>query len=228
MRELIARVHRRTVLLGLLGVVLLAGVAVGAGLTVATKSSPQVVIQAAAKGVQQQHGKRGRRGKRGPQGERGPAGSSDEHIVDFGIDWDGSGNAAGRDSSSVAVPGIGTLTLQCPASPADDPSVRRLVLSPAAGGRRTVASLTTFQGAGTTNASLQRYASEDTTPIVALIPRNGMISGNLSLEPNSGGSVDPGQLPVADVTLSSNWKDNDPIASQNFCHISVQMIAKGG
>ncbi|MFN8152052.1 MAG: hypothetical protein U0R24_13125 [Solirubrobacterales bacterium] len=246
----LAGINSRAVLLAVAFVALLGGVALGSGIAPVPgsgggrdgASTPRVAIetaggeQQALRGQRGKRGPRGPRGRTGPEGERGPTGdtgtrgatgSSDEHVLDFGVDWIGSDNAAGHDSAAIDLPGIGTLTIQCPNTPPDDPSVRRLVLTPVSGGRRTVANLTTFEGAGTTAATNQRYQSDDITPITALIPNNGMISGSFSVEPNSGGSADAGQLPVADITLSSYWKVNDPIASENSCHISAQVLAKG-
>jgi hypothetical protein len=181
-------------------------------------------------------GPRGPRGRRGDEGERGitgeqgpvgPPGSSDEHVLDLGIDWNGSTNAAGHDTATANLTGIGELRLECPAEPVDDDSYRRLVLTPASTARRTVASLTTFSGAGMDAASTSRYASEDGSPIVVRIPRNGMLNGTIGLEPSSGGSVAAGSLPVASITLSSYWKENDPVAAENYCHISAQVLSEG-
>lgn len=248
----LAGINSRALLLAVAFVALLGGVALGSGVAPVpggggegrgAVGTPRVAVETAAGGEREvlrgprgKRGPRGPRGRTGPEGERGPTGdtgtrgatgSSDEHVLDFGVDWIGADNAAGHDSAAIDLPGIGTLTIQCPSTPPDDPSVRRLVLTPVSGGRRTVANLTTFEGAGTTAATNQRYQSDDTTPITALIPNNGMISGSFSVEPNSGGSADVGQLPVADITLSSYWKVNDPIASENSCHISAQVLAKG-
>lgn len=250
MKDAFNRVNSRAALLAVALVGLLAGVALGSGFASfpganedSPSAGPRVVVenaaaerQAAERGKRGKRGPRGPRGRTGPEGERGPtgetgergvAGSSDEHVLDVGVDWNGSANAAGHDSSSVELPGIGTLTIQCPSTPPDDPSVRRLVLTPASGGRRTVANLTTFEGAGTNAATNQRYQTDDLTPITVPIPSNGMISGSFSVEPIAGDSTDPGQLPVADVTLSSFWKVNDPVASENSCHISAQLLAEG-
>ena len=251
MKDALKRINSRALLLAVAFVALLGGVALGSGVAPLPGESggrdaagtPRVAVETAVGEARQaQRGKRGKRGPRGPrgrtgpEGERGPSGetgargvtgSSDEHVLDFGVDWDGAANAAGHDSSAIDLPGIGTLAIQCPSTSPDDPSVRRLVLTPATGGWRTVANLTTFEGAGTTAATNQRYQTNDTTAITALIPNNGMISGSFSVEPNSGGSADAGQLPVADITLSSYWKVNDPIDTENSCHISAQVLAKG-
>lgn len=251
MKDAFKRVNSRAALLAVALLGLLAGVALGSGLASfpgaserAGTAGERVVVEtasgvhhpAAERGKRGKRGPRGPRGRTGPEGERGPTGdtgergvpgSSDEHVLDVGIDWNGAANAAGHDSASIELPGIGTLAMQCPSTPPDDPSVRRLVLTPTSAGRRTVANLTTFEGAGTGAASNQRYQTEDLTPITVPIPSNGMISGSFSVEPSAGDSTDPGQLPVADITLSSYWKVNDPVASENSCHISAQVIAKG-
>lgn len=251
MKDALRRINTRSALLAVALVALLGGVALGSGIgatgdnagardavgtarvAIETGASERVAAQRGPRG---KRGPRGPRGRTGPEGERGPTGatgergipgSSDEHVLDVGIDWNGAANAAGNDTASVDLPGIGNLAIQCPSSPPDDPSVRRLVLTPASGGRRTVANVTTFEGAGTSAATNQRYQEDGVTPIVIPIPNNGMISGSFSVEPNSGGSTDAGQLPVADLTLSSYWKSNDPIASENYCHVSAQLIAKG-
>lgn len=247
MRNATNRINAGVAVLAVGIVALLSGVAVGSGVTAPPAGDrapvtkpPRVAIETAAGGhsgpVHRKRGKRGRRGPTGPRGEPGPtgatgprgiAGSSDEHVLDIGVDWNGAANAAGHDVAAVDLPGIGTLALQCPSGPPDDPSVRRLVLTPLGGGRRTVANLTTFEGAGTTAATNQRYQTDDATPLTIPIPSNGMISGSFSVEPNSGENIEPGQLPIADLTLSSFWKVNDPVPSENSCHISAQLLAKG-
>jgi hypothetical protein len=247
MRNALARINARAAALALAGLALLCGVALGAGIDPVpggddrgSEATPRVALQTVA-GVpaaeRARKGKRGPRGRRGPEGERGPTGpqgprgptgSSDEHVLDVGVDWNGSANAAGHDSASVELPGIGNLAIECPSTaPADDPAIHRMVLTPSSAGRRTVANLTTFQGAGQNAATNERLQSDDLTPIVVPIPRNGMISGIFSVEPSGGSSVDAGAMPVADMTLSSYWKDNDPILSENTCHISAQLIAEG-
>ena len=129
--------------------------------------------------------------------------------------------------ASIALPGIGTLAAQCPATPVDDPSVRRLVLTPFnPSSIRTVATLTTFEGSGTDKATQARRTGEG-TPILIPIPRNGMINGTFSIEPKDGGSVDVGILPTASITLSGYWKDNDDLPSENYCHVSAQVVAEG-
>lgn len=253
MRDGLTRINIRSALLAIAVVTLLGGVALGAGLTPspdkdrAAKDSPRVALQTSAgggtvaeRGKRGKGGKRGKRGARGPrgrtgpQGERGPtgatgatgpAGSSDEHVLDVGVDWDGEANSAGRDTSSVAVPGIGTMTLNCPAAGGN--GAHTLVINPSSpAGRRTVATLTTFEQG---NSSNERVTSGDSSPISIPLPNNGMISGAFSIEPISGGSADAGQLPVADLTMSSFWKDNgDPPGSDDYCHLSAQIIAKGG
>ncbi len=247
MRNALTRINARAAALALAGLALLCGVALGAGVDPVPgggngggpEATPRVALQTApgAAAERGRKGKRGPRGRRGPEGERGATGpqgprgitgSSDEHVLDVGVDWNGSANAAGHDSAAVDLPGIGNLSIQCPTTaPADDPAIHRMVLTPSSAGRRTVANLTTFQGDGSNTTSNERSQTEDLTPIVVRIPRNGMISGTFSVEPSGGSSVDAGSLPVADITLSSYWKDNDPTLSENTCHISAQLIAKG-
>lgn len=248
MRDALKRINTRAAALAFAVLALLGGVALGAGAgplpgaggdDSERAATPRVALQTAAgepQALRGAKGKRGPRGRRGPEGERGPTGqqgpqgpegSSDEHVLQLGIDWNGSANAAGHDSSSVVLPGIGTLEAQCPATPVDDDSVRRLVLTPSNPSTiRTVATLTTFQGSGTDAATQTRIPGEG-TPIIARIPRNGMINGTFSIEPKNLGSVDPGVLPTASITLSSYWKDNDPVPGENYCHISAQLIAEG-
>ena len=255
MRDGLTRFNTRSALLAIAVLTLLGGVALGAGLTPspdkdrAATEPPRVALQTSAdkgtvaergkgkggkRGSRGKRGARGPRGRTGPQGERGPtgatgttgpAGSSDEHVVDVGVDWNGEANSAGRDTSSVAVPGIGTMKLTCPAAGGN--GAHTLVISPSSpAGRRTVATLTTFEQG---NSSNQRFTSGDSSPISIPLPNNGMISGAFSIEPISGGSADAGGLPVADLTMSSFWKDNgDPPGSDDYCHLSAQIIAKGG
>lgn len=111
--------------------------------------------------------------------------------------WRGGDNADGRDSASFDVPGLGNVTIACPA---------------AVGARRTV-TIDTPAGAAITT----RQGSDDATapqsigPVVAELPGNGMLSI----------AFDGGQT----MLVSSRWKVNDPDASQNFCAIAAQVLA---
>lgn len=73
---------------------------------------------------------------------------------------------------------------------------------------------------------LARYTSSGASPVVADIPNNGMFSGTISIEPINGNGATPGVSP-ATIVVSSFWKDNDPTPSQNYCHITAQVILRG-
>ncbi|MCB0875475.1 MAG: hypothetical protein KDB46_04680, partial [Solirubrobacterales bacterium] len=167
-------------------------------------------------------------------GPAGADGSSDEHVLQVGVDWDGSGSAPaqGANSDTVVLPGIGTLSVACPATDPENytDGPRRLTLTFGAGaGRRTVATLTTMQGSDAypDNVDNVRRATAS-GPIAFQLPNNGMITGTLSAEPVNGNGEDAGNLPSAQITLSSWWKTNDlEDPSANYCHISGQVIAEG-
>ncbi len=173
-------------------------------------------------------GLRGRRGKRGPTGPLGPRGAtgpagtpSSDEVANISLNWR-NGAYTGRDVATTNVPGLGTLVARC------NPSAQTLTLTPANDGVRTVASLTSFQGAGQSGASSHdRFASEGPSdPMVIPVPTNGMISGTFSIEPIAGDGTTPGPSP-ATLVLSSEWKLNDPDSTQNFCFVAGQLIRQG-
>jgi hypothetical protein len=110
--------------------------------------------------------------------------------------WRGDANAAGHDTATTTVPGLGTVTVLC--QPGD--------------GNRTI-TIDTPQGATVTT----RQASEDNAvgqqigPVVAQLPNNGQLSIALA----------DGQTAL----VSSRWKTNDPDPTQNWCAVAAQVIA---
>jgi hypothetical protein len=185
--------------------------------------------KAGPRGPEGPPGPRGKQGKQGPegpqgaQGVQGPPGSNNERVYNMNINWRGESNAPGNDSVSQVIAGIGTLTLSCPTSDND----QKLNLTNGTSSRRVVATLTTFEGAGTSGASsLERLPAGPTENISYEIPTNGMIDGTLGTEPLDGGSATPGTLPSASIVLTSYWKVNDPDPNENFCHISAQVFVK--
>ena len=174
-------------------------------------------------------GKKGERGPEGPQGVQGvqgPAGANNERVINLNINWRGLSNAPGNDTASEVLPGIGTLTLSCPTTaPTEDPGNRKLNLTNGTNGKRVTATLTTFQGSGTSGASsVERKPAGPTENLSFGIPSNGMMDGTFATEPLEGGSVTPGSLASASIVLSSYWKTNDPDPNENFCHISAQVF----
>lgn len=185
------------------------------------------------KGPPGPRGKRGRRGKSGPQGAQGPAGpagSNNERLYNLNVDWSNANDAAGNDSASRTIPGLGTLTVSCPTSdPQTYPGDRLLTLSNESGGRRVVATLTTFldDSSGGENVRNQRQQNPPGTISYGL-PQNGMITGNLSVEPISGSGGPAGSLTNASLVLSSYYQTNDPgNPGNNWCHVSAQLVVKG-
>ncbi len=181
-------------------------------------------------GPRGKQGETGPQGPRGPQGAQGPAGVSNERAFSMTISWRDSADAAGHTTVSKALPGLGTLTLTCPTTNGTVyPGDRKLTLTnPASNTRRTAATLTTLQGAGLNGASRLERLNIDPGQTGELgLPNNGMIEGTISAEPKSGGSVPPGSLTNASVVISSYYKTNDPIAANNFCQVSAQLIVKG-
>ena len=178
-------------------------------------------------------GKQGETGRRGPEGARGPqgvAGSNNERVYNMNISWRDSSQAAGHDTIARVIPGIGTLTLSCPATQGTVyPGTRKLTLAnPASNSRRTAATLTTLQGAGTSGISRLTRLDVDPGQTAELgLPNNGLIEGTLAAEPKSGGSVVAGSLTNASIVISSYYKTNDPDPPDNFCQVSTQLVVKG-
>ena len=170
-------------------------------------------------------GPRGPRGRRGPRGPRGAAGRrgtpGSDHVVNLTVNWRGDAAAPGRDTDSVVIRGIGTLKAVC------TPQAQTLTLTPARGDVRTTANVSDFEGSVATNE--QPY-SEGGTPLQigspsqpgGKLPPNGMIVATLSIEPISGNGG-PSASP-ATVTLSSEYKVNDPDATDDFCFIAAQVV----
>jgi len=158
------------------------------------------------------------RGPAGPAGPAGPPGPPGPNIAaSLSLNWSGFANTASFDSSQAALAGLASLSTVCNAS------VQQLVITPAAQGVRTVADLTTMQGEGVQGiSSFQRTESDSGTPIVVALPNNGMITGTISVEPISGtGGV---EADPATITLSSQFKLNDPDAADDFCYVAAQAV----
>lgn len=178
-------------------------------------------------------GKRGKRGRQGPQGIRGPqgaAGANNERVYNLNVDWSDAADAAGNDSASRTIPGVGTLKVACPTSdPGTYPGDRRLTLTNESGGKRVVATLTTFldDSSAGENVVSQRQANPP-AQIGFGLPQNGMISGNISVEPISGNGGPASSLSNASLILSSYYQTNDPgNPANNWCHVSAQLVVKG-
>ncbi len=215
----------------------------GAAASGAAAGAPETVLERGRRGPrgprgpQGPQGPRGKRGPEGPQGAQGPPGadgSSAEHVLQISVDWDDSTSAPSQsvNSDSVDLPGIGTLAVACPATDPENytDGPRRLTLSfGAGGGRRTVATLTTMQGSDTYPDNVDNVRRETTgDPIVFQLPNNGMVTGTFGAEPVVGDGTDVGNMPSAQITLSSSWKTNDLVdPAANYCHLSGQVIAKG-
>jgi hypothetical protein len=110
--------------------------------------------------------------------------------------WRGDANAAGHDSASVGVPGLGTVSLTCQAGVR---GARTLTVDTALG-----ADVTTREGSDDV-ARGQAFG-----PIVAQLPNNGMLAIRFS----NG----------ATLLASSRWKVNDPDATQNACFVAAQAV----
>lgn len=150
----------------------------------------------------------------GPPGPTGPAGP--QISTSLAINWRGFENAPGHDGAAGQIGGVGTLFLTCSAT------TQTLSLVPAGNGGRSVLSVTTFEGEGTAGASsYQRLYSESTAPISIDLPNNGMISGTISAEPI--GSDGPLPAP-ATFLLSTEWKNNDPDPTRNYCFVAAQVL----
>ncbi len=192
---------------------------------------------AGPRGPQGPVGPRGKQGKRGPQGPRGAtgpqglAGANNERVYNLSISWRGAGTAANNQYAQRNIPGLGVLKLACPATNGDAVPGGRLITltnNTSSNATRSVASLTTMEGAGTSGASsLERLEVEKGQSQSLGLPNNGMIEGTISTEPYNGGSLQPGTMLNGSLLLSSYFKTNDPAPSENFCFISAQLIVKG-
>ena len=164
------------------------------------------------KGPPGPRGKRGKRGKPGERGARGPAGadgSNNDRLYNLNVDWSNANDAAGNDTASRTIPGIGTLTVSCPTSdPQTYPGSRRLTLSNGSGGMRVVATITSFldDSAAGEHVLNQRQQSPPDSISYGL-PQNGMMTGNLSVEPINGSGGAAGSLPNASLILTSVLPD---------------------
>ena len=177
-------------------------------------------------------GPRGLQGATGPKGDtgatgaRGPAGANNERVVNLSIAWRGGANAAGNDTTQQVIPGVGTVTLKCPNNPSAA-SHQLIVTNPSTSTRRAGVTLTTLQGAGTAGASrVERLNIDPGTAGQIQLPPNGMVEGNMAAEPLTGGSVTPGSLTNASITLSSYYKTNDDNQANNECFVSAQAVVK--
>ncbi len=170
---------------------------------------------AGAVGPQGVEGPTGPAGPQGPEGAPGPTGP--DLAVSLSINWSGLAYAPERDTTVQSIPGIAQVEARCTVEE------QALVLTPTLSGVRTVADVTTFQGEGTAGVSSHaRIYSESTTPITIPLPTNGMIEGTLSVEPVTGDGG-PGPAPYS-LTLSSEWKLNDPNEANNYCYVAGQFL----
>jgi hypothetical protein len=189
--------------------------------TAATKKSASaqrtVVVRGAAGpvGPQGVEGPAGPAGPQGPEGAPGPPGP--DLAVSLSINWSGLAYAPERDTTVQSIPGIAQVEARCTMEE------QALVVTPTLSGVRTVADVTTFQGEGTAGVSSHaRIYSESTTPLMIPLPTNGMIEGTLSVEPVTGDGG-PGPAPYS-LTLSSEWKLNDPNEADNYCYVAGQFL----
>lgn len=113
--------------------------------------------------------------------------------------WRGDSNAAGHDSASVAVPGVGTVSLTCQAGPE---GTRTLRIDPAELG----GSVQVREGG---EDKLTNYSAG---PLVIPLPNNGQLKIGL--------------YDGASVMVSSRWKVNDPKPGENWCRTAAQVIVR--
>lgn len=153
------------------------------------------------------------RGPRGPRGARGPAAT--DLVRSLTINWR-NGASGGRDAAGVDVPGVGRLVATCRRGDA------KLVLLPARGGVRTVASVTRFESTNSTNATPSSTRADDPVAVADPLPVNGMLSATLSVQPLSG---DGGRGPApATLVATSEMKLNGTTPDEDFCFVAAQVI----
>jgi hypothetical protein len=168
-----------------------------------------------ARGTPGATGPAGPAGPEGPEGAPGPPGPN--LAVSLSVNWSGLAYAPERDTDVETIPGIAQVEARC------SPEAQELVVTPTLSGVRTVADVTNFQGEGIAGvASHVRLFSEAMAPLTIPLPTNGMIEGTLSIEPLSGdGGVEPAP---SSLTLSSEWKLNDPDEANNYCYVAGQFL----
>ena len=213
--------------LGALAGVLVASLPSGAASRHATAATATRTVY--VRGPRGFRGPQGSRGDRGPQGATGPQGPSDPNGVaalSLTINWfkdtGGDPTTQGHDGP-ITIPGIGTMSVEC------DYNAQEIVVTPFStnsSGTRTVADVTTFQGAGYSGASQnQRYEFFGSSQHIPL-PSNGMLSGTLSVEPTSGNGG-PGPTPSS-FTFSSFYKLNGGPNGGDECEAAGQVAAQTG
>jgi hypothetical protein len=180
--------------------------------------APRVVFIRGTAGPVGPQGAEGAAGATGPAGPEGPPGPPGPNLaVSLTLNWSGLAHAPERDTTVQSVPGIGQAEARCTLEE------QVLLITPTVTGVRTVADVTTFQGEGTAGVSSHaRLYSESTAPLRIPLPTNGMVEGTLSLEPIAGNGG-PGSAPYS-LTLSSEWKLNDPNEANDYCYIAGQLL----
>lgn len=114
------------------------------------------------------------------------------------IVWRGEANATDKNSiSTIDFPGLGEVQAICKAGPN---GIRRLIIDSPLGGR-----------VYTREGSEDNAVSQGTGPLVMRLPNNGM----LFVQMDNGDRV----------LVSSRWKINDPVASNNWCVVSAQVYS---
>jgi hypothetical protein len=156
-------------------------------------------------------------GPAGPAGPQGTVGPVSNVVKSLTINWR-DGVSVADPTATVPLPGLGTATLACTAA------AQTLTFTPASTGARTVVDADTAQGAGTQGATSFVSSASQGSPITLPVPNNGMIFATISIQPATGNGG-PGPDP-ASVTLSSQWKLNDPNPVNNFCFIAAQFVGK--
>jgi hypothetical protein len=170
---------------------------------------------AGPRGLPGDTGPAGPAGPEGPEGAPGPPGPN--LAVALSVNWSGLAYAPERDTDIETIPGVAQVEARC------SPEEQEIVVTPVLSGVRTVADVTTFQGEGTAGASSHvRLYTESTAPLTIPLPTNGMVEGTLSEEP-LGGDGGAGPAPSS-LTLSSEWKLNDPDEANDYCYVAGQFL----
>ena len=94
---------------------------------------------------------------------------------------------------------------------------------------RTVATITSFLDDSLDGEHVLNQRQQSPPDSISYgLPQNGMMTGNLSVEPLNGSGGPAGSLPNASLILTSYYQTNDPgNPANNWCHISAQVIVKG-
>lgn len=153
------------------------------------------------------------------EGEKSSLPASLGPVSSFNINWHGEAEepAAAQRTHSLTVPRIGVLSGTCEDGIDGE---AYLTLTPQDGGD-PYAEVTTFQGEGIENSTLDDYYTDPLSGLVGPIalPVNGFLTATLLPAWNAPSSQQ------TDLLVSSIRTTNDPDTANDYCEVSVQAIS---